>query len=65
MVKPIKQENSLTDNDFFYEVDNYKITKNSACLLSSKIYKTSKKISKEIFIKKYNNYNIISFIKLL
>lgn len=58
MAKLTKLENIHT-----YEVDTYKIGKNYATLISTKYYRVNKELPKDTYIKKYNQYLIISFIK--
>lgn len=52
---------------FLYEISIYKITKNTAGLLESKYYTSTKllNIKKDVVCKKYKNYSVIRFITLL
>lgn len=53
------------EKPIMYEVDTYKVGKSYATLLSTKYYKVNKELSKDIFIKRYKQFLIISFTKLI
>lgn len=52
---------------FLYEVSVYKITKNMACILSSKFYKSDKllKIKNTVECKKFKDHSIVRYVDLL
>jgi hypothetical protein len=70
MEKPIPQEKYLFGNDivsidssFIYEVSLYKITKNGANVIDSKLYKSDKPLSIDsCTTKKYGNYTLARFV---
>lgn len=74
MAKPIPQTSYLFENSriepmsyFLYEVSIYKITKDMACMLDSRFFKSNKflKINNEVILKKINDYYIIQYIDFL
>lgn len=52
---------------FLYEVSIYKVTKNMAGILDSKLFKSNKllNIKKDVECKKYKDYEIVRYIDLL
>ena len=52
---------------FLYEVSIYKLTKNMACILDSKFYKSDKllKIKKDVEYKKVKDGSIVRYVDLL
>lgn len=74
MAKPIIPTTYLLDGNrvevmpcFVYEVDVYKISKNMASLIYSKLYKSDKllTIKKEVLLKKYKDYKLVRHVDIL